>query len=51
MIWFEIILKLVGNGLNFVSKFVGNLSNTILNKHSWNNWLILKRTDSSHEKD
>ena len=37
MIWFEIVLKLVGNGLDFRGKFDGNLSNTSLNKSSWNN--------------
>ena len=29
----------------------GNLSNTCLNKSSWNNWLVLKRTDSGPKKD
>ena len=38
MIWFEIVLKLVGNRLDFLWIFVGNLSNTSLNKSSWNNW-------------
>ena len=51
MIWFEIVLKQVGNGLDFVWKFVGNFSNTSLNKSSRNNCLILKRTDTSPEKD
>ena len=30
MIWFEIVLELVGKGLDFLWKFVGNLSNTSL---------------------
>ena len=51
MIWFEIVLKFVGNGLDFVWKFIVNLSDTSLNKSSWNNWLFLKRTDSNPEKD
>ena len=51
MIWVEIVLKLVRNRLDFVWKFVGNFSNTSLNKSSWNNWLVLKRTDTSPEKD
>ena len=28
VIWFEIVLNLVGNGIDFLWKFVGNLSNT-----------------------
>ena len=48
MIWFEKVLKLVGNGLDFLWKFVGNLS---LNKNAWNHWVVLKRTNSSPEKD
>ena len=51
MIWFEIVLKFVGNRLDFVWKFVGNLSDTSLNKGSLNNWVVLTRTDSSPEKD
>ena len=51
LIWFEKVLKFAGNGLDFVWKFVGNLCNTSLNKSSWNNWVVLKRTDSSPEKD
>ena len=43
MVWFEIVLKLVGNGLDLVWKYVGNLSNTSLSKNSWNNWVVLKR--------
>ena len=50
MIGFEIVLKLVGNELDLVWKFVVILSNTILNKTSWNNWLVLKRTDSSPDR-
>ena len=51
MIWLEIFLKFVGNKMNLVWKFVGTFSNTSLNKSSWNNWLVLKRTDTSPEKD
>ena len=51
MIWFEIVLKPVGNRMDIVWKFIRNLSNTSLNKSSWNNWVVLKRTDSSPEKD
>ena len=51
VIWFEIFLKLIGNGLDLVWKLVGNLSNTSLNKSSWNNCVVPKRTDSSPEKD
>ena len=51
MILFEIFLKLVGNRLHFVWKLVVNLSKTSLNKSSWNNWLVLIRTDSSPGKD
>ena len=51
MIWFEKVLKLVGNGLDFLWKNIGNLSNTSLNKSSWNNWVVLKRIDGSPEKD
>ena len=45
MIWFEIVLKLVENGLDFLLTFVGNLSNLSINKRSWNNWVVLKRID------
>ena len=31
MIWFEIVLKLVGNELDCLGKFVGSLSNISLN--------------------
>ena len=51
MIWFEIVLKLVGNGSDVVWKFVGNLSNSGLNKSSCNNWIVRKRTDTSSKKD
>ena len=34
MIWLETVLKLVGNELNLVLRFVGDLSNTSLNKSS-----------------
>ena len=37
MICFEIVLKLVGNELDLVWKFVGSLSNTSENKSSGNN--------------
>ena len=50
MIWFEIVLKLVGNELDFVWKFVGFLSITI-NKSNWYYWVVLKGTYSSLEKD
>ena len=50
MIWFGIALKLVGNGLDFVWKFVRNYSNTNLNKSSLNNWIVLKNTDSSPKR-
>ena len=43
MIWFEKVLKLVGNELDFVWKLVENFSNTSFNKSSWNNWVVLKR--------
>ena len=45
MIWFQIFLKLVGNGLDFVCKSFGHLSDTSFNKISWNNWLVLKMID------
>ena len=45
MIWFEIVLKLIENGFDFVWKFVRNMSNTSFKKRSWNNWVVLKRTD------
>ena len=51
MIWFEIVWKLVGNELEFLWKFVESWSNTSLNKSSLNNYLALKRTDSSLEKN
>ena len=48
MIWLEIVLKLVGNVLDFFFFFflggggvVG--SNTSSTKSSWNNWVVLKR--------
>ena len=50
VIWLEIFLKLVGNKMDLVWKFVGSFSNSSLYKSSWNNWLVLKRTDSSPEK-
>ena len=37
VIWFEIDMKLVINGLDMVWKLVGILSDTSLNKRSWNN--------------
>ena len=43
MIWLEIVLKLVGNVLDFLWKFVG--SNTSLDNSSWNNWVVLKRIE------
>ena len=43
---------LVGNSFDtcwkcngIFAKFVGNLCNTSLNKSSWNNWVVLNRTD------
>ena len=42
MIKLEAFLKLVGNKMDLVFKFVGIFSNTGLNKSSWNNWLVLK---------
>ena len=41
----EIVLKLAGNGLDFLWKFVENVSNISLNRSTWNNWVVLKRTD------
>ena len=43
MIWFEIVLKLIGNRLDIFWKFVVILSDISLNKSSWNNWLVLIR--------
>ena len=46
MIWSEIVLKLVGNGLDFFwGKLFGHVNNTSLNKNSSNNWVVMKRTD------
>ena len=50
MIGLEVFVKLVGNKMDLVWKFVGSFSNTSLNKSSWNNCLVLKRTDSSPER-
>ena len=51
MIGLEVFLKLVGNKMDMVWKFVRSFSNTSLNKSSCNNWLALYRTDSSPEKE
>ena len=51
MIWLEIVLKLVGNKLDLVWKFLESLSKTSFIKSSWNNQLVLKRSDSSREND
>ena len=45
------ILKLFANIMDLVFKFLGRYSHTTLHKRSWNNWLVLKMTDSSNEKD
>ena len=51
MIWFEKFLKFVGNGLELVWKFLVISAILTSNKSSWNNWVLLKRNDSSSEKD
>ena len=51
MIWFEVFLKLVGNKMDLVFIFDEVLVTPSYNKSSWNNWLVLKRTGSSPEKD
>ena len=37
--------------MDLLWKFVGSFSNNSLNKSSWNNWVVVKKTKSSPEKD
>ena len=49
MICFETCLKCLGLCFEICWKF--DISNISLNISAWNNWVVLKRTDSSPEKD